>query len=129
MKIAVPVDVDITNVNEKSSILEWNIYSRFGRAPFFCLVNTEEEGFSFVENKQNLNAAQGAGIQSAQNIVNSGAEALVTSHCGPKAFATLQAGDVAVYLSDKKTITEAVADIKSGKIKPADSPDRDGHWV
>ena len=36
---------------------------RFGRAKYFLVVDTETGDFSAADNSQNLNAAQGAGIQ------------------------------------------------------------------
>ena len=39
-----------------------------------------------VENTQNLNLSQGAGIQAAQTIVENQVDCLITGHCGPKAF-------------------------------------------
>ncbi len=40
---------------------------RFGRAPGFLVVDTATESCEYVANTQNLNAAQGAGIQSGAN--------------------------------------------------------------
>lgn len=37
--------------------------SRFGRAPKFLIYDLETNTFDVVDNRQNLNAAQGAGIQ------------------------------------------------------------------
>ena len=66
--------------------LDAPVDSRFGRAPGFLLYDLETKTFSVVDNELNLNAPQGAGIQAAETIVRSGARALVTGHCGPKAF-------------------------------------------
>ena len=59
-----------------------HIDSRFGRAQQFILMDTESEDYEVLDNTQNLNAAQGAGIQAAQHIVNAGADAVITGHCG-----------------------------------------------
>ena len=42
--------------------------TRFGRAPKFLVYDTDAATFALVDNAQNLNAAQGAGIQSAQRV-------------------------------------------------------------
>lgn len=60
--------------------------SRFGRAPLFLIYDLDANTFDVVDNQQNLNAAQGAGIQSAQNIARLNVKALITGHCGPKAL-------------------------------------------
>ncbi len=71
--------------------LEAPLDSRFGRAPKFLIYDSDEDTFTVIDNQQNLNAAQGAGIQSAETVARLGAESLVTGHCGPKAFRVLGA--------------------------------------
>jgi predicted Fe-Mo cluster-binding NifX family protein len=73
MKIAIT-----TSGNDLNSPLD----TRFGRAPKFLIYDLEAKTFEIADNEQNLNAAQGAGIQSAQNIARQGVKALVTGHCG-----------------------------------------------
>ena len=67
---------------------------RFGRAKNFLIYDTETKHFEVIDNQQNLNAAQGAGIQAGQTIVKSGATALVTGHVGPKAYQVLAAAGI-----------------------------------
>jgi predicted Fe-Mo cluster-binding NifX family protein len=71
--------------------------SRFGRAPKFLIYDVETSAFEVVDNQQNLNAAQGAGIQSAETVARLGAKAVVTGHCGPKAFRVLAAAGIRIY--------------------------------
>ena len=40
--------------------------NRFGRARTFLVYDMDTETFDVVDNQQNLNAAQGAGVQAAQ---------------------------------------------------------------
>ena len=103
--------------------------SRFGRAPKFLIYDLEGNSFEVVDNEQNLNAAQGAGIQSAQNIARLGAKALVTGHCGPKAFRVLVAAGIKIYNTSAATVTEALEQYRGGKLAEATSADVDGHWV
>ncbi len=103
--------------------------SRFGRAPKFLVYDLEAETFAVIDNQQNLNAAQGAGIQSATTVAQSGAQALVTGHCGPKAFQVLKAAGVKVYNCDASTVTEALQRFLSGKLAEAEASDVEGHWV
>jgi predicted Fe-Mo cluster-binding NifX family protein len=102
---------------------------RFGRAKFFIVVDTETGAFSAVDNTLNLNAVQGAGIQSAKRVVELGAQALITGHVGPKAFATLQAGGVKIYTGAAGTVAEAMEQFKTGKLAAAVSADVEGHWM
>jgi predicted Fe-Mo cluster-binding NifX family protein len=101
---------------------------RFGRANYFIVVDTETGDFSCVDNAQNLNAAQGAGIQAAQSVANLQASAVLTGHCGPKAFRVLNAAGISVYLGADGTVGEAVEKLKAGEYQKADNPDVEGHW-
>ncbi len=102
--------------------------SRFGRAPKFLTYDLEVETFEVIDNGQNLNATQGAGIQSAETVARSGAKALVTGHCGPKAYRVLKAAGIAIFTSEAETVGEALELIRSGKLVEAQSPDVESHW-
>jgi len=102
--------------------------SRFGRAPKFLVYDLDNASFEVIDNQQNFNAAQGAGIQSAETVIRSGAKALLSGHCGPKAFRVLAAAGVKVYTSDAATVAEALEHFKAGKLKEAGNADVEGHW-
>jgi predicted Fe-Mo cluster-binding NifX family protein len=103
--------------------------SRFGRAPRFLVFDDTAGSFEVIDNAQSMNAAQGAGIQAAETVVRSGAQALVTGHCGPKAFRALQAAGVKIFTTDAATVAEALEQYKAGKLAEADSADVGGHWA
>ena len=102
---------------------------RFGRAKFFIVVDTETGEFTAHDNAQNLNAVQGAGIQAAQNVVSLGVDAVITGNVGPKAFATLQAGNVETHIGAAGSVSEAVEQLKAGRLKGVSKPNVEGHWV
>jgi predicted Fe-Mo cluster-binding NifX family protein len=102
---------------------------RFGRARHFLLVDTETMQTTAHDNTQNLNAPQGAGIQAAQAVYNLGAGAVITGNVGPKAFATLRAAGIAVYLGASGTTREAIEQFRSGRLTLADSANVEGHWA
>ena len=120
MKIALT-----TSGNDLSAPLD----SRFGRAPKFLIYDLEANTFEIVDNEQNLNAAQGAGIQSAQTVARLGVKAIVTGHCGPKAFIVLKAAGIKIYNTPATTVAEALEQYRSGKLVEAKYADVDGHWV
>lgn len=103
--------------------------SRFGRAANFIVYDADDGSFSVLDNQQNLNAAQGAGIQAAQAVVASGAEILLTGHCGPKAFRVLQAAGVRTYTTGAATVAAALEEFEAGKLAEIQSADVEGHWV
>jgi predicted Fe-Mo cluster-binding NifX family protein len=101
---------------------------RFGRARYFLLVDTETGDFTAHDNVQNLNAPQGAGIQAGQAVVQLGAKAVLTGNVGPKAFATLQAGQVAIYPGAAGTVRQTLEEFRSGRLQAAEKANVQGHW-
>ena len=102
---------------------------RFGRAVGFVIYDTESGEFTYVDNNQNLNAAQGAGIQAGQNVVETGAKVLITGHCGPKAFRVLKQAGIEIYNAEAETVAQAIELYKSGKLENALQADVEGHWI
>ncbi|MEJ5299631.1 MAG: NifB/NifX family molybdenum-iron cluster-binding protein [Thermodesulforhabdaceae bacterium] len=101
---------------------------RFGRTPFFMVYDTESDSFEVFDNSVNLNAPQGAGLQTAQNIARQGVSCVITGHCGPKAFFVLQKAGIKVFLAQNVTVKDAIAALKDGKLQEAKAPDVEGHW-
>ena len=115
-------------VSAREPSLESQVDPRFGRAAHFVIVDTESGEHEVIENSQNLGAAQGAGIQSAQAVIQAGAQALLTGNCGPKAFRALSAGGVAVIVGISGTVKEALDRFAKGELSPSDTPNVEGHW-
>jgi len=116
-------------ISSNGKDLNSDIDLRFGRAFGFIIYNTDDDTFSFADNNQNLNAPQGAGIQSAQNVANQNVDAIITGHCGPKAFKVLSEAGVKIYTGAEGTVKETVQKFKKGELQEALSADVEGHWV
>jgi predicted Fe-Mo cluster-binding NifX family protein len=116
-------------VTSEGQDLASKVDPRFGRARFFIVVDTETAQVKTHDNVQNLNAVQGAGIQAAQNVVSLGVEAVVTGNVGPKAFATLQAGNVKIYVGAVGSVSDAVERLRAGELELVSKPNVEGHWV
>jgi predicted Fe-Mo cluster-binding NifX family protein len=115
-------------ISSKGNTLNSEIDPRFGRAGFFLLVDPETMEVKVIENKQNLQLPQGAGIQAAQVVVEQGAKTVLTGNCGPKAFKVLQAAGVNVGIGISGTVKEAVDQYKQGKVSFTQAPNVEGHW-
>lgn len=102
---------------------------RFGRAAKFLVYDAATEAFTIIDNEQNLNAAQGAGIQAAQNVAAAGANVVVSGHCGPKAFQVLNTAGIKVYTSNAATVAEALKLYQDGSLTELKSADVGGHWA
>ena len=120
MKIAVTAQA-----NELSSEID----VRFGRSKWLIVVDTGTGEFQAHDNVVNLNAAQGAGIQTGQNIANLGADVVITGNVGPNAFKTLNAAEVKIFLAQKQTVQEAIDSFKAGNLKEVDQANVEGHWI
>jgi len=115
-------------ISSQGTGLDSAVDMRFGRASCFILYDTDDNTFLSVSNEQNLQAAQGAGIQSAATVVNSGCLTLITGHCGPKAYTALTNAGVTVYVTKGGTVQEIIDLFNSGLLKKIDTADVEGHW-
>jgi len=61
--------------------------------------------------------------------LNSGADCIITGHCGPKAYRVLSSSKIKLYLKETGTVKEAVDDLLNEKLKIADGADVEGHWM
>jgi predicted Fe-Mo cluster-binding NifX family protein len=101
---------------------------RFGRAKSFAVYDTESQEWSFLDNTVQLNAAQGAGIQTAEILAKNGVQAVISGHCGPNAFRTLSAAGIKAYTGAAGSAREALDAFNDGKLTASDSADVQGHW-
>lgn len=120
MRVAVPAG---------GNDIDSQVDARFGRAQTFLIVDTETMSFERIDNVQNLNLPQGAGIQSAQTIIEQKPDVVLTGNCGPKAFQVFSAAGVKVVVGVSGSIRQAVQDYLAGKYQPASNPNVDGHWM
>lgn len=116
-------------VTATSKDISSNMDPRFGRAKYFIVVDTDTDEAEAHDNSQNLNAAQGAGIQAAETVVRLGAGAVVTGNVGPKAFRALNAAGVKMFLAGEGTVADAVRKYKAGELKEASTANVEGHWA
>ncbi len=112
------------NSNSENALLD----TRFGRAAWIILYDTLTGKFASLPNEQNLNLPQGAGIQTASLVVNSGAKVLITSHVGPKAFAMLIKGGVQIFLAADGSVADCIERYNKGLLRETKNADVEGHW-
>lgn len=102
---------------------------RFGRAKWIIIIDTQTGDFAAHDNVVNLNAVQGAGIQTGQNIANLDTDAVITGNMGPNAFKTLNTASVKVFLAGSQTVQQALDSFRAGKLKEIDGANVEGHWI
>ena len=116
-------------VSSTGPTLDHAMDARFGRAAVFLIIDVTSDEVKAVDNRQNIEAAQGAGIQAARLIQDTDAEVVITGHCGPKAFQTLEAAGIKVIVGVEGVVRDVMERFKAGKLEPADAPDVEGHWM
>jgi len=102
---------------------------RFGRAAYFIIIDPETMENEAVANTQNLNLAQGAGIQAGKTIVDNNVDVVITGNCGPKAFQVLQSANIKTITGVSGRIIDVIAKFKDGALQAAQQPNVEGHWV
>ena len=108
--------------------MEGMVDERFGRARKLIVYDVGTDKFEVAENSKQMNLAQGAGIQAAQNVVNLGVGAVISGHLGPKAFQVLKSAGVEAYSAVNMTTADAVRQYREGGLKKLAGADVEGHW-
>jgi len=108
--------------------LESPLDSRFGRAPKFLVYDLDTETFEVLDNRDNTALSHGAGVQTAGMIARLAPAAVVTGHCGPKAFQVLGAAGIKIHTCSAATVSEALEQFRSGALSQVTTSDVRGHW-
>ncbi len=116
-------------VASQGTDLDSKVDSRFGRAPYFVVYDTQTKESEAVTNSQNVNAAQGAGIQAAENVTAMNVDLVIAGNLGPKAFQALKAAGVKVALWTEGSVSEAIELAQSDKLETSDKANVEGHWM
>jgi len=107
--------------------LEARVDPRFGRCPFFLLVEPEDLRFEAMENP-NVALGGGAGIQSAQLMAERGVQQVLTGNCGPNAHQTLSAAGIEVIVGCSGPVRQVVEQYRAGRLAPAGEPNVASHF-
>jgi predicted Fe-Mo cluster-binding NifX family protein len=100
---------------------------RFGRAPFFLIIDPETLAYETLPNP-NIELGGGAGIQSAQLMSERGVTVVLTGNCGPNAFRTFGAAGIQVITGVSGTVREAVEAYRAGRLTEKGAPNVPSHF-
>jgi predicted Fe-Mo cluster-binding NifX family protein len=115
-------------VTSTGTDLDSKVDPRFGRASYILIVDSETLDHEVLDNKENVNALKGAGIQAASMVSDKGAEVLLTGFCGPNAFKALNAAKIGVANDAGGSVREAVSAYLDGKLPLSDKANVEGQW-
>jgi len=105
--------------------LDAEVDPRFGRAPYFLIVETDDMSFEALVNEA-AEASGGAGPAAAQAVADAGAQVVLTGNCGPNAHRTLEAAGVKVFIGVAGNAREAVERYLRGEYGEATEPNVKG---
>ena len=108
-------------ITSQGTSLESNVDPRFGRAPYFVLVEGDTNQVEAVENPYG-DAMGGAGIQAAQLAIEKGAKVVLTGNVGPNAYATLQSAGIVIHVGTSGTVADALKKFQQGGLDKASGP-------
>ena len=115
-------------VTSNGTDMDSQVDPRFGRAAYILIVDSETFAFEVLDNKENVNALKGAGIQAASMVSKKAAEVLLTGFCGPNAFKVMQAANIGVANNAEGSVGDAVRAYIDGKLPLSDEPNVEGQW-
>ena len=116
-------------ISSKGTKLEENMDLRFGRAEYFIIYDLEKDEFQVIENK-GYTASGGAGIASAQQLIDKSIDVVISGSFGPNAYNLLNSSGIKMYKGEDISIKELIEKYKSGKleeIKTAGPSQKGGH--
>ncbi len=98
--------------------IEADIDMRFGRCPYFLVVEVDGGEIKNTDSFENTGAQQmgGAGISAAQFVADKGAKAIITGNVGPRAFQVFSQFGIEVYTASGK-IKDAVEKFSKNELK------------
>lgn len=113
-------------VTATAPTLTADVDARFGRCPFFLLIDSDSLAFESLDNSKNAQGS-GAGIRSAQLLAQLQVSAVLTGNCGPNAVQTLSAAGISVFLGCSGPISTVVARFKAGEFQPTAAANVESH--
>jgi predicted Fe-Mo cluster-binding NifX family protein len=114
-------------VSSVGKTLDSQVDRRFGRCPYFLVVDSETLEFKVVTNAA-AGAMGGAGIQAANSVVGEGIKAVITGNVGPNAFQTLSAAGKVIITGASGTVKEVIEQFNRGELHETKTSTVDGHF-
>jgi predicted Fe-Mo cluster-binding NifX family protein len=106
----------IIAVSSAGQTLDSTVEARFGRCPYFLIVNPATLEFEAIANA-NAELGGGAGIQSAQLVAEKGASVVLTGNCGPNALQVFERAGIQVVTGVSGSVSQVVQQFAAGSLK------------
>lgn len=108
--------------------VESEVDSRFGRCPYFVIVEVDKNSKEIKDKRMFKNTAKnqsrGAGITASESVSNQGVEIVIVPNIGPRAFSALNQLNIDVYRGSGKIkeVVKKFLDEKLEKIEQSTGP-------
>ena len=100
--------------------LQSKIDSRFGRCPYFLIIDSDRGELIKSIPNTGVQASRGAGVTAGQIIVDEAVDAVVAGNIGPNAMMVLNQAGIKVYSGVfDLTIQQAIDKFKKGELSPS----------
>jgi len=104
-------------ISSTGKTLESEVDTRFGRCPYFLIVEIENKikDFKAIENTATAQSG-GAGITASEIVANEKPDAVITANLGPRAFSVFEQFGIKIYQGQGK-IKKVIQEFIDGKLK------------
>ncbi len=116
-------------ITSRGRAAESPVDQRFGRAAWLIVVDLEDGSREALDNQAAAASPHEAGLQTARMLSDRGVKAVITGHCGAKAFRTLASAGIRVMLGASGRVEDALARFNEGKLREAACGDVAEHWL
>lgn len=108
-------------VASRGKTISSRVDDRFGRCPYFLVVDTKSMTTETIENpgQKEKNAA---GVRACQMLIDKGIDAVVVKNIGHNALVTLTGAGMVVYTVASGTVSAAIEKVKRGELTTAERP-------
>jgi len=113
-------------VSSTGQTLESAVEARFGRCPYFLIVDPATMEFEAIANAS-AKQGGGAGIQSAQLMAEKGASVVLTGRCGPNALKVFEEADIQVVTDVAGSVSQVVRQFTAGSLQSAPPDQTSSH--
>ena len=104
-------------ISAQGTDLNARVEPRFGRTPYFVIIDEETGEVTYIDNRASANAGHGAGPNAASAIADAGAQVVLTGNGpGGNAAKVIESMGIAVYAGAAGTVREAYEAYKANKL-------------
>ena len=100
--------------------LDSSVDPRFGRCPYYLIVDSETDKFEMMENTAGR-GFRGVGVSAAQMVANKGVKVVIAGNFGPNAVNVLTAGGIKIFTTSNLSLTvkQALEQYKKNELQSA----------